>query len=259
MNKNLITICLILVLTSQCFATDDWSYEISSMLKDKYVSPDGFNVHDDWVVQTGITMTHEPSDWYFTFWHSGEAGSHYLDKENSSGLGFATETNYITGKAFQAYGFDVDFSFAFWDLGNQGEYKNEGSIDLFFTRLNLGKTFEINPRQAVTLYSTISNYTLLNSSKGNGWDFRVGISQTINIDEGIDWLLGGDWGYDDGYIFGDQGFNGKLDTSLSWKLPLCFGKNTTLILPFVTYYVSSPGVGDQDDDRVFGLGVSVKF
>jgi len=130
---------------------------------------------------------------------------------------------------------------------------------LFFTRLSLGKTFEINPRQALTLYSQISNYTLLNSSKGNGWDFRVGVSQNINIDKGLDWSLGGDWGYDDGYILGDPGFNGRFDTSLLWKLPPCFGENTTLILPSATYFLSSPKVGDQKDDWVFAGGISISF
>ncbi len=71
--------------------------------------------------------------------------------------------------------------------------------------------------------------------------------------------LAGDWSYDDGYIFGDSGFNGKVGTDLSWKLPPCFGKNTTLIFPSVTYYFSSPKIGDQDDNRVVGGGISIKF
>lgn len=258
MSKNLITICLVLVVTSQCLA-GDWSYELDSFLRDKYISPDGFKVHDGWVSHTGFTALHEPSNIYLRFWYSGELGSHYLDMDNSSGIGFATETDYIIGKLFQVWGFDGDMSVAFWDLGTQGEYKNDGSIDLFFTHLRLGKTFEINPRQAVTLYSAVSNYTLLNSSKGNGWDFRVGISHDINVYEGFDWSLGGDWGYDDGYIFGSPGFNGKVGTILSWKLPPCFGKNTTFVFPSITYHASSPGIKDQKDGFVFGGGVLIKF
>jgi len=51
MKKNLITIIvlMILIITNQSLA-DDWSWEIESLLKDKYISPDGFNVHDDWVI-----------------------------------------------------------------------------------------------------------------------------------------------------------------------------------------------------------------
>ncbi len=259
MKKALITIMvlMILIITNKVFA-GDWSYEFESFLKDKYVSPDGFSIHDDWVIQTGITARHV-SGWYGKFWHSGSADNHFFDMENSAELGFATETNYIIGKAFQAGGLDVNFSVAFWDLGPQLKYSGEDSIDLFFTNANFSKAFEINPRQTMTPFFNVSNYTLLNSSKGNGWDFRAGVLQNINVYEGLDWSLGGDCGYDDGYIFGSPGFNGKVNTSLSWKLPLCFGKNANLVFPDVTYFFSLPDIKDQKDDWVFGIGIVIKW
>jgi len=264
MKQLLITIIVLvlLIITNQSLAGEgDWSYEIDSMIKNKYISPDGFNIHNDWVSQTGIKAIHDSSDIYVKFWYNGDLGANFLDMDNSAGMGFETESNYILGKLFQVWGLDGDVSVAFWDLGTQGELKNDGSIDLFFTNLKLGKTFEINPHQAITLYSQVSNYTLLNSSQGNGWDYRLGLSHDLNLSKGLGWSLGGDYGFDDGYIFGDPGFNGKASTSLSWKLPPCFGfgENTTLILPEATYFFSSPRVGDQKDVWAFGGGVSIKF
>lgn len=247
MKKNLITICLVLVLTSQCFATDDFTYEFSTRWLDKYVTPDGLNIHDEPVIQSSFTISHK-SGWYFNLWHSGEAGSHFLDKEND----YATETDYGVGKVFQAWGLDVDFSVTYWDLEEQFA---GGGLDLFFTRLNLGKTFEIKQGQVLTPYFQVSNYLLTSSIDGDGWDFRAGFYHDIDLDKNLKVSSEIAVIYNDGYLLGDHGFLEKVGTNLSWKL----GKNMTLILPSATLYFSFQDFKDRETELILGGGISYKF
>ncbi len=247
MKKNLITICLILVVTSQCFATDDIEVKFDTRWKNQYVAPDGFPVHGESVIQSWLTFSHK-SGWYFIPWHSGEAGSHFLDKKND----YATEMDYTLGKLFQAGGLDVDLSLSYWDLE---ELFNSKGLDLFFTRLNLSKTFEVKQGETFTPYFQVSNYALINSSEGNGWCFSAGVYHGINLAENLDMSSELAVMYADGYLFADAGFIGKIDTSLSWKL----GENTTLVLPCLTYYLPLQPFEDRGNKFVYGLGISYEF
>lgn len=242
--KTIITIVVILTSIATLANAEESKFDFSfnSKIRSAYVAPIGINVHDDPVVQSSITMTHEDFEgWFANIWYSGEFGSRFCDRKND----WATETDYTIGWANDWF----EWSVSYWDCGDN----LDNEYDIVFNSFKINNTFSLENDQTLTPYIKLATYTCTDDYKGNGMAISTGLFHRLPIEKI------GTLNSEATIIWGDgplgtqsNSFMGKIGSSLNYKL-----NDKVTLSPGLAYYFPISTLNDgRGEEFVIEFGIS---
>lgn len=244
--SKLISIVLIaafvLTLSSTAFGTDaDWDFNMA--WKSAYVAPTGTNVHNDPVIQTTATATHEDyPGWFAYLWYNGELGSRFFDRKN----GWATETNYGIGYANDWF----EWIMAYWDCGDN--FDNED--DILYNSFKISHTIQLENGQTITPYVNLGSYLLIDGAdNGDGIAVLTGVYHGLPISDKIDMVSEATLIWGDGVLYTDtDSYMGKIGTRVNWQLD---NDRTISIGPDYYFPISNLDDG-RGEEFILNIGIS---
>jgi len=220
----------------------DFSLNGQTMVRSKYVGPDGLQFYGDPVIQSNFTLNHK-SGLFFDLWISSGFNTKFSndwDDEIDYTLGWSGKISSFLLNSSLSYFDDFDnFNFTYNDVG-------KGNI-------HLGYPKQIKPWLKVVPYVDYITFIIPNKNTpfngGNmysvGFDNEIIITEKIKVTPLIQFSL------DDGALGVKAGSLLKLASNLNWTLSKHFVWNVVE----ATFYSPSNKRG-MKDELVLGAGLS---